>query len=209
MEWTRKKRIIVAIPIIIGTSFLAIALILGVPATFTDPVLEFPIQETSYIDNLRPYGVPDWSGPGTHHNGIDLVINKSVTIVSPTSGTVLFISENKNPNSENYNILFSIDIQINWGWKLSLVLEPNYNGDNETMNTHQRESIKVALLQRINVGDEVATLLYDNSGSHLHYMLSNTFGGDVCAYTYSSHTAKAIFDQIDINQGTQICIPLL
>jgi len=209
MEWTRKKKILVIVPLIFISLFITVALILGVSPIPLQPLLEFPIQETDRIDHIRPYGVPNWSGPGTHHDGIDLVINDTVTIISPVQGTVISITEQKNSYSENSNVLFSVNILINWGWTVELCIEPNFDGDDTYNNTLQREAIMVSPLQRVNVGDPIADLLYANDGSHLHYALRGTITGDFCAYRYSSTQAKTIFDSIPMGDGflgDPICI---
>ncbi len=193
----RMRRVLIALAIV-GVGLTAFAVILGVPPTFGDPVLEFPIQEVNSVDYLRAYGIADWSGPGTHHNGVDLAINQSVTILSPVQGTVIAITSQQNPNNPIHNILYQIHIVINWAWSVSLVLEPMFNGADTTNNSLQQAAIKVTALQRLQVGQEVATLLYAGTGvySHLHYMVTANFRGDTCPYTYSSATAKTDFDII-------------
>jgi hypothetical protein len=209
LNWTKKKKLLVFIPLLLLSLFITAIVIIGVSPIPYDPSLEFPIEESEKIDHIRPYGVPDWSGPGTHHNGIDLVINDTVKIISPVKGTIMGITEHKNPHSENSNILFSISILINWGWTVELCIEPNFDGDDTYNNTLQRNAIKVSILQRVNVGDPIADLLYANDGSHLHYGLRGTFIGDFCAYKYSSTYARTIFDTIPMGDGfltDPICI---
>lgn len=206
MNTSKIKKIFLLILIILSASFLSYALILGVPPTFEDPVLEFPIKEEEYIDDLRAHGIKDWGDPGEHHNGIDLCINKTVTIISPVKGTVTKITENKNPHSKNNNILFEITIKINWGWEVGLCLEPHYDGDDDEKNEKQREAITVTLFQRVDVGDKIAKLLYKDDTSHLHYELHKIFKGDVCAYKYSSDDAKDIFDDISEETDEPICV---
>jgi len=205
MSISRKKSLLILIPLIIGGGFLTFALILGVPPTFEEPSLEFPILEHDNIISISSYGIPNWSGPGTHHNGIDLVINTSVTIISPAKGTVVEITERKNEHSVIQNILFDIRIQINWGWSVKLVLEPNFFGNDTINNTLQRNLIKVSFLQRVDIGTEIATLLYSGYYSHLHYMVEH-FSTDVCPYTYSSNDAKSIFDSIASRVNKSICV---
>ncbi len=203
----RMRRVLIACAVI-GVGLTAFALVLGVPPAFGDPVLEYPIQEVNGVKYLRSYGIANWSGPGTHHNGIDLAINQSVTILAPIQGTVLGVTSNQNPNNPINNILYSIDILVNWGWRVSLVLEPMFNGNDSTNNSLQQAAIKVTALQRVQVGQEVATLLYAGEGvySHLHYMVSTTFGGDACVYNYSSATAKIAFDIIAARSSDPPCV---
>ncbi len=201
------RRVLIAC-VIIGVGLTAFALVLGVPLSFGDPVLEFPIQEVNGVKYLRSYGIADWSGPGTHHNGVDLAINQSVMILAPIQGTVLGITSNQNPNNPIHNILYSIDIVVSWGWQVSLVLEPMFNGNDSTNNSLQQAEINVTILQRVQVGQKVATLLYAGEGvySHLHYIVSSTFGGDTCPYTYSSATAKIAFDIIAARSSDPPCV---
>jgi len=209
MKWNKKKKILVLIPTIFISLFIGAILVLGVPPIISNPNLEFPIEELSKIDHLRPYGVSNWSGPGTHHDGIDLVINDTVNIISPVKGTIIGITEDKNTHSEISNVLFGVKILINWGWCVELCLEPNFDGDDSYNNTLQRNSIKVSILQRVNIGDHIAELLFANDGSHLHYAIRKVMGGDFCAYRYSSSLAKFIFDNIPMGPGfleDPICI---
>lgn len=205
MKLSKKQKILIIIPLIIGGGILIYALILGVPPTFNPPSLEFPILEHHNINSIRAYGIENWSGPGTHHNGIDLVVNTSVTIISPVKGTIIGIEERKNEHSIIQNILFDVKIQINWGWKVKLVLEPNFPGDDVYNNTLQTNSINVSLFQRIEVGTPIATLVYSGYYSHLHYMLLS-FSEDVCPYNYSSNQAKSIFDAIALRTNQSICV---
>ncbi len=208
MPLSRRMRRVLIACVIIGFGLTAFALVLGVPPTFGDPVLEFPIQEVNGVKYLRSYGIANWSGPGTHHNGIDLAINQSVMILAPIQGTVLGITSNQNPNNPIHNILYSIDILVNWGWRVSLVLEPMFNGNDSTNNSLQQAAIKVTALQRVQVGQEVASLLYAGVGvySHLHYMVSSTFGGDTCPYTYSSPSAQALFNTVATRSTDSPCV---
>jgi len=205
MKISKKQKLFVFIPLIIGGGLLTYALILGVPPTFNQPSLEFPILEENNIFSISAYGIENWSGPGTYHNGIDLVINMSVTIVSPVKGTVIAINERQNEHSVIQNILFDIQIQINWGWNVKLVLEPNFPGDDVYNNTLQRESINVLLFQRLEVGTQIAILQYSGYYSHLHYMLGSV-SGDVCPFIYSSDQAKNIFNAIALRSNQSICV---
>ncbi|HME51918.1 MAG TPA: hypothetical protein VKM55_06855 [Candidatus Lokiarchaeia archaeon] len=195
---------LLATAIIAAAAFATVVIILGVPIVSPTPVLEFPIKETNQVYGLRAYGIANWSGPGTHHNGIDLLINASVSVISPVKGTVESITENQNQFSTIHNILFEITILINWGWSAHLVLEPNYPGNDSTQNSLQHAAIHVSVLQRVDVGQDIAMLLHENSGSHLHFMLDAP-SGDVCPYTYCSASAQSILNAIPIVAGTSIC----
>lgn len=194
--------------VLIGIGVASTAIILGVPPSFNVPILEFPIQDVAKVSYLRAYGIPGWSGPGTHHDGIDLAINGSVAIISPVDGTVVAITSHQNPHSTIQNVLFEITILVNWGWSVSLVLEPMFNGNDTANNNLQQASITATILQRVHVGQQVATLLYAGSGaySHLHYKL-NSVAGDTCPYACSSATARAAFDVIAARSTDDPCVP--
>ncbi|TFG02094.1 MAG: hypothetical protein EU542_05705 [Promethearchaeota archaeon] len=203
---SRKKKVLIVFPLILaGIGILTFGLIIGVPPTFNPPSLEFPITEVENIYDMRGYGIENWSGPGTYHNGIDLVINTSVSLVSPVQGTVTVIEERRNEHSIIQNILFDVVIQINWGWKVKLVLEPNFPGDDTYNNTLQREAISVEVLQRVSIGTPIASLLYSGYYSHLHYMLEGP-SGDACAYFYSSEQAQNTFYEIAMKTNQSICV---
>jgi len=205
MERSKKKKILILFLILIPTLFIIAVIVMGVPPTFNAPTLEFPIVEEGNIRELRAYAIPDWNGPGTHHTGIDLVINESASIIAPFDGTIVLITEFKNTYGEDDNILFNIRIRINWGWYIDLSFEPNYPGDDNIKNAQQRQAIQVTWLQRVDKGDPIGTLLYDNNGSHLHYKLGTGFT-DKCPYEYSSDVAKLIFDAIPVNKDYDICL---
>jgi murein DD-endopeptidase MepM/ murein hydrolase activator NlpD len=194
--------IVFSVVILIGLSGI---LILGIPLNTNEPELEFPIKEQEYIEGLSSWGIDGWSGEGTHHNGIDLVINHSATIISPVKGVIIGIEETQNSHSTIQNILFSIVIMVNFKWTVKLVIEPNFPGSDTANNALQREAIKVSLRQKVEVGDQIALLLYSGYYSHLHYMVSQG-GEDVCPYLYSSAAAKAIFDHISMIDGDPPCV---
>ncbi|TFG27195.1 hypothetical protein EU528_13275 [Candidatus Thorarchaeota archaeon] len=198
-----KKRIslivvpILAIGMVVGYSYW-----MGIPMNVTDPSLEFPITEPDKIERLSAYHTPDWGEPGVFHNGIDLVISENVTIVSPVHGAIISYSESI--NSYGGNVLFEIDIAINWAWTVNLVLEPGFT--DTTNNSLQSSYIDVGIGQQVSPGDELGILLYSENYPHLHYMLVN-FGSDVCAYNYSTPTAQDIFNDIATDSNSTILYP--
>ncbi len=182
------------------------SLYLGLPLNTRAPELEFPIREVDNITGLSSFGIPDWSGPGTIHNGIDLEINDSVTLISPVKGTVISISEQENVHSDINNVLFSVKIMVNLGWIVDFVIEPMFPGSDVENNTLQREAISVSLFQKVDVGDEIGTLLYNEGEySHLHYMINNGFDV-VCPYDYSSPEAQELFDLLAERGGEPPCV---
>jgi len=198
----RKQKIVLGLPIIAILIGVGYTMILGIAPSFDSPNLEFPISETDRIERLSAYYTPDWGEPGVYHNGIDLVISDDVTIVSPVSGTVIGYSEHINPYAGN--VLFEIMIAVNWAFTVNLVLEPGFL--DETNNSLQSSMIDVAFGQHVEVGDTVATLLFSDNYPHLHYMPAY-FGSNVCAYNYSSSTAKTTFETIALASNSTIFYP--
>ena len=66
--------------------------------------------------------------------------------------------------------------------------------------------IDVVSGQRVQTGEELATLLHSEQYPHLHYMLLH-MGQDVCAYNYSSSSAQSTFESIATDSGTAILYP--
>ncbi len=189
--------------ILIGVSVLTYFLFFTDFFSATEPELEFPILESENIERISAYRTPDWGEPGVFHNGIDLVISDNVTILSPTNGTAVSVSENINPYAGN--VLFDITIRINFAWEVHLVLEPGFQ--DEYNNSLQSNNIQVSVNDILEAGDIIATLLYSESYPHLHYMLMH-MGSDACAYNYSSQAARDTFEEIALRSSSVICYPL-
>ncbi len=198
----RTMRFLIAIPVILLVVLVSGSIILGIPISYDAPALEFPIYESDRVVRLSAYHTPDWGEPGVFHDGIDLVISGNVTIVSPVKGIVISRSESINPYAGN--VLFDISILVNWGWHVSLVLEPGFR--DSLNNSRQTSMITAYVGQRVEAGDSLGTLLYSENYPHLHYMLF-MLGKDVCAYNYSTVHAKGIFDDIAQNSGSKILYP--
>jgi len=198
----KKRKALLALPIIVVVVVVGYTLVLGIAPGFDDPTLEFPISETDRIVRLSAYHTPDWGEPGVFHSGIDLVISENVTIVSPVTGTVVGVSEHINPYAGN--MLFEISIAVNWAWTVQLVIEPGFL--DETNNSLQSSMIDAEFGQRVEPGDALATLLFSENYPHLHYMLGG-FGSDVCAYNYSSPAAKSTFESIASTSNSTIFYP--
>ncbi len=193
---------LLALPLIAVLLVVGYTMVLGISPSFDAPNLEFPISETDRIERLSAYYTPDWGEPGVFHNGIDLVISDDVTIISPVTGTITGLSEQINPYAGN--VLFEIMIAVNWASSVKLVLEPGFL--DETNNSLQSTMIEAVFGQRVEVGDELATLLFSDNYPHLHYMLSY-FGSEVCAYNYSSSTAKSTFEAVALSSNSTIFYP--
>ncbi|MFW9793021.1 MAG: hypothetical protein ACFFEE_01865 [Candidatus Thorarchaeota archaeon] len=198
----KKRKALLALPIILILVVVGYTLVLGIAPGFDDPTLEFPISETDRLARLSAYHTPDWGEPGVFHSGIDLVISNNVTILSPVTGTVVSYSEHINPYAGN--MLFEIGIAVNWAWTVQLVIEPGFL--DATNNSLQSSMIDVEFGQRVEPGDALATLLFSENYPHLHYMLSG-FGSVVCAYNYSSSAAKSTFETIATVSNSTIFYP--
>jgi murein DD-endopeptidase MepM/ murein hydrolase activator NlpD len=198
----KKQKVVLICPIIVMGIILGYSRVMGIALGFNAPSLEFPIAESDRIERLSAYHTPDWGEPGVFHNGIDLVISNNVTIVSPISGTIMAYSERINPYAGN--VLFDIAIAINWGWEVHLTMEPGFTDD--VNNSLQSSLIDVNPPQHVELGDELATLLFSGNYPHLHYMLLY-LGSDVCAYNYSSSAAAGIFDDLAVDTNSTILYP--
>ncbi|MEX2681836.1 MAG: M23 family metallopeptidase [Candidatus Sigynarchaeota archaeon] len=206
MDPSKKKAIIFLL--LVGGGLLGYALAIGVPPTFDEPVMEFPIKQDQYIYEFEPYGVMGWDGPNTYHSGIDIKNNATVDVVAPVKGTVVAIFEMNNMYSTDNNINFNIIIQYNWHWMVILTLEPHFPGTDTVNNSLQRSSIYVTLLQRVNPGDVVAKLYWAHSlnhYSHLHFTVTTRFQ-DACPRQLSSPAARLIYDRIAAQANCSTCL---
>lgn len=177
--------------------------------SFAFEPLEFPIADSAKILRMAAYHTPDWGDPGVFHNGIDLVIDTPQTpqatdpvrVVAPTRGVIREIRIDDNPyNPGQY--MFKVLIRINKEWSVLLIFEPAL-GVGETQEK-QSALITVQQNQMVNTGDDIGFLVDgEREYSHLHYMLERN-GQIVCAYDYSSQTAKTIFDQVSAATGTPV-----
>ena len=159
--------------------------------------LGFPFSTPSHVVRLAAFGIPNWSDTEPH-NGTDLVVDEnlqSTKIISPTNGTIREINVSENPFSNPPNqLLLQVEISVNSEWTVVLVIEPSTV--DEQLETNQIEAVQVEVGQSVVTGDEIADLLIGDLGyPHLHYMLLRN-GEDVCAYKYSSESAKQIFENI-------------
>lgn len=158
--------------------------------------LEFHFVNPDDIDYIASFGYPDWSGPGSPHNGIDLRIpmdiEKSV-IISPTNGTVKRITSDK--------IGVGVEIQINDEYTVMVGFEP---GDTSEYLQPQIEAIKVVTGQVVHTGDTLGDLLVGRLGyPHIHLLL-NINRRNYCPYDYSSILAKSIYDRIVENREANL-----
>jgi len=160
-------------------------------------LLEFPFKTPADINRMAAFGIPNWSGTEPH-NGIDLIIDDNLSssrIVSPTHGIIKSINISENPFSDPVNqLLLTIEIYINSIYSVSLVIEPGTN--DEQIIDNQINAVHVTIDQEVKPGDDIADLLVGDLGyPHLHYMVIKNEEA-ICAYQYSSLTAKQIFEDI-------------
>jgi murein DD-endopeptidase MepM/ murein hydrolase activator NlpD len=163
--------------------------------------LAFPFLNPNDIVRMAAFGIPNWSGTEPH-GGIDLIISESLSsarIISPSNGTVSHIGMSENPYSHPVGqLLLHIDIYINSDWLVSLVIEPGTT--NETIKSAQRAAVLVSEDQAVAVGTPIVDLLVGEHGyPHLHY---SVYYNDevVCAYTYSSTSARLMFENIAVTR---------
>jgi hypothetical protein len=167
------------------------------PDCFLFELLEFPFKTPADINGMAAFGIPNWSGTEPH-NGIDLIIDDNLSssrIVSPTHGIIKSINISENPFSNPVNqLLLTIEIYINSTYSVCLVIEPGTN--DEQIIDNQINAVHVTIDQEVKPGDDIADLLVGDLGyPHLHYMVMKNEEA-ICAYQYSSLTAKQIFEDI-------------
>jgi murein DD-endopeptidase MepM/ murein hydrolase activator NlpD len=165
-------------------------------------LLDFPFANPENIERMAAFGIPNWSG-SEPHNGIDLILYESLYgtgIISPSNGTIESIEISENPYSHPANqMLLSIRIYINSEWAVNLVIEPGTT--DEMTKIAQRNAIRVEEGDPVIRGQAITDLLVGEHGyPHLHYMILQN-DEPVCAYTFSSTTARAIFDEIALTRS--------
>lgn len=208
MKQTMKNTIIFLL--IVAGGCAAYAIMIGVPPTFDEPVVEFPIKQDGFIYEFEPYGVMGWDGPNTYHSGIDIKNNATVDVVAPVKGTVVGIFEMQNTFSTDANINFNIVIQYNWRWYVILTLEPHFPGTDTVNNSLQRSAIYATYLQRVNPGDVIARLYWaysTNHYSHVHFIVTTNFE-DKCPYECSSPAARQVYERVAAESNSSICLPV-
>lgn len=190
---------------VIGTLFLAFPFIVGLDPAYGTPIFEFPIEQPLNITKISAFNTPDWGEPGVFHNGIDLVIegHNYTNIVSPCNGLCIRIEANKNPYSE-HGWIISVEIMVNYFWRVKLAIEPMFLVESDYQN--QIDLIQIKLFQKIQVGDFICPLLDGGPYAHLHYMVMY-MDKAVCAYQYSSATAKSTFEAVALATSSVICYP--
>ncbi len=161
------------------------------------PELEFPFGDPDTIVRFAAFDTPNWSGTDPH-NGIDMVVNETldrVQIIAPVSGTISSIQVSYNPFSNPVNqLMMTVGIKFSNSWEIALVLEPS--SADPALTLEQSQAVAVTLGQKVKAGDEIGSLLIGTEHyPHLHYMVmhNRTY---VCAYDYSTDSAKQIFDEI-------------
>ncbi|NHJ85003.1 MAG: M23 family metallopeptidase [Asgard group archaeon] len=197
--------IFLSILTIIGIFIPIMPFILKWNPTYGEPALEFPFENPDDIIKLRGYNLIEYDGAyaGDPHSGIDLQIGiNGSKVISPCTGTVGIITSSVNKNKGH--IMISINIRINWKWSIMLVFEP-YSNSTE-FHEYQMSLLKVKFGQKVQIGDEIGTLLIGGDFPHIHYTVRSYFG-HVCPYDHSSNTAQIIFDEIAVRTNSTICYP--
>lgn len=202
------KKVLKGILIIIsvaGTLFLVFPFIIGFDPAYGTPVFEFPIEQPLNITKMSAFNTPDWGEPGVFHNGIDLVIegHNYTNLLSPCNGLCIGIDAYKNSYSE-HGWIISVHIMVNYFWNVNLVIEPMFLAESDYQT--QIDLIQVKAFQKVHVGDFICPLLDGGGYAHLHYMVTNN-GKAVCAYQYSSSTARTIFEDVALATASDICYP--
>jgi len=187
--WATKRRNI-------SLFFLFAVVLFGCYPEYEFAPLEFPFEYPQDIDYLAAFDIPDWSGPGRPHNGIDLRISRQAPITSPVHGTVRTIDSSTTGSLSTPPdlVMVTVDVYVNREWSIKLVLEPS---DVESIILDlQMDALEVEVGQEVFPGTRVGDLLMGGEGyPHLHYMVMRN-GAPVCAYAHSSDDARAIFDVI-------------
>jgi hypothetical protein len=171
------------------------------------PPLEFPMEGGMLnITDFNGFNVSDWGEPGVYHNGIDLAVDPHnwTGILAAADGKIRKIEESENPYSHPPGIMmFSVYVTIARGWEIKYVIEPSAVTEQEKQL--QRDHIYVVEGQKVTEGERIARLLCtDSDYVHLHFML--VFKNQaVCAYNYSSISARTIYENIASTYNKTIC----
>ena len=151
------------------------------------PIIDFPVENTDIIHIIWGYG----DQGGDFHNGIDFGCNISVNIIAWCDLIVEDISTFYNDKGGHWQT--NVGLKFNERFNFVCAFEPW--ALNETYANLQRDAINVVVGETISRGEVLGTLLYQGSGTHIHFGMYD--GNDpVCAYHYYSETAKSIFDPL-------------
>jgi uncharacterized protein (TIGR03067 family) len=184
-----------------------------IPGGFAFEPLEMFYANLKDVGSVHAFAIPDWSGPGKPHNGIDLRIKSNLTkstIISPCHGIIQSITYNVTDSNTGTPglLMVHVNIFIDGDYSCSLVFEPCDTID--FLNT-QLSALKVTIGQEVHAGDVIGDILAGQYSSTdpagVHIMLTK---GDMvlCPHCYSSPTAKAIYEQLvetvggTLNNGT-------
>jgi len=151
------------------------------------PIIEFPVENTDLIHIIWGYG----NQSGDFHNGIDFGCNASVNIIAWCDMTVVDIDTFYNDAGGHWQT--NVFLEFNKRFEFCCAFEPW--ALNETFANIQRDAINVEEGEIIAKGEVLGELLYQGSGTHIHFGMYD-MGESVCAYHYYSNTAKSIFDPL-------------
>ena len=123
-KWKITLVVISSLVILAGIIVPLMPYMLGWNPAYGTPAIEFPFEDPNDIVSISAYYTPDWGEPGVFHNGIDLVINESSTIISPCYGIVSRIWYNINPYTGGVAMIH-VAITINFVWSVKVYDIPN------------------------------------------------------------------------------------
>ena len=202
----RRKNFLITVSvliIVIGGLIPLIPYLMRWNPKFGPPSLEFPFLNPDDVIWLRGYNlVEEGDAPSEYHTGVDLKIENSSIILSPCTGTIGIISSTV--HEIKGHIMISINIRINLSWSVMIVFEPYSNST--TVHEEQLSLINAKFGQRIEVGDELGTLLNGGEFPHIHYTVRHFFK-PVCPFNYSSTMAQATFLEVATRTNSTICYP--
>ncbi|MHA1555981.1 MAG: M23 family metallopeptidase [Candidatus Heimdallarchaeota archaeon] len=177
--------------VIIGAGIGGIQLVIFINdkmvANLDAPLIDFPVENTDVIHIIWGYG----DQGGDFHNGIDYGCNTSVNIIAWCDMTVEDITTFYNDAGGHWQT----NVQLEFNKRFSFVCAFEPWALNETFANYQRDAINVEIGQTIQRGEILGELLYQGSGTHIHFGMYDQ-NEDVCAYHYYTETAKSIFDPL-------------
>jgi len=156
-------------------------------ANLDPPSIDFPVENSEIIHIIWGYG----DQGGDFHNGIDFGCNTSVNIVAWCDMVVTRVETWFNDKGGHWQT--NVNLEYNKRFTFECAFEPW--ALNETYANLQRDAINVEVGQTVLRGEVLGMLLYQGSGTHIHFGMHD-LGESVCAYHYYTNEAKAIFDPL-------------
>ena len=125
------------------------------------------------------------------HNGIDYGCNTSVNVLAWCKLRVTGIRTWFNERGGHWQT--NVHLQYNWKYNFEICFEPW--ALNETYGNIQADAIAVKVGQIINQGEIIGLLLYQGSGTHIHFGMKEN-GNSICPYQFLNTEAKELFDTL-------------